>query len=279
MDEQAVQQFRAEVIARKNLPTIPTVLTKILQLVDSESSNGRELITIIERDQALTGKMLRLANSAFFGQSRRVATIPRAVVLLGFSTVRNLALGVKVWDALGSGIAKNRLEELWLHAVAVAAATKAIAARLRAGDPDEGFTAALLHDVGRLVLAMRFRDDYWRAVGGAAESEPVAAMEAASLGIDHAEVGGWILEAWSLPPAIVEAVRLHHADEPRPGLPLLLRTIDRLVSWTELATGALRAEAEALLEKTAERGITRAVWDETVTQLREGEELAALGRL
>jgi putative nucleotidyltransferase with HDIG domain len=279
MDEQAVQQFRAEVIARKNLPTIPTVLTKILQLVDSENSNGKELITIIERDQALTGKMLRLANSAFFGQSRRVATIPRAVVLLGFSTVRNLALGVKVWDALGSGIAKNRLEELWLHAVAVAAATKAISARLRAGDPDEGFTAALLHDVGRLVLAMRFRDDYWRAVGGAAESEPVAAMEAASLGIDHAEVGGWILEAWSLPPAIVEAVRLHHADEPRPGLPLLLRTIDRLVSWTELATGALRPEAEALLEKTAERGITRAVWDETVTQLREGEELAALGRL
>jgi HD-like signal output (HDOD) protein len=126
---------------------------------------------------------------------------------------------------------------------------------------------------------MRFRDDYWRAVGGAAESEPVAAMEAASLGIDHAEVGGWILEAWSLPPAIVEAVRLHHADEPRPGLPLLLRTIDRLVSWTELATGALRPEAEALLEKTAERGITRALWDETVIQLREGEELAALGRL
>jgi putative nucleotidyltransferase with HDIG domain len=279
MDEQAVQQFRAEVIARKNLPTIPTVLAKILQLVDSESSNGKELITIIERDQALTGKMLRLANSAFFGQSRRVATIPRAVVLLGFSTVRNLALGVKVWDALGSGIARNRLEELWLHAVAVAAATKAIAARLRTGDPDEAFTAALLHDVGRLVLAMRFRDDYWRAVGGSAESEPVAAMEAASFGIDHAEVGGWILEAWSLPPAIVEAVRQHHADDPRPGLAGLLRTIDRLVAWTDLPTGTLRVEADALLEQTAARGITRAVWEETVTQLRESDELASLGRL
>jgi putative nucleotidyltransferase with HDIG domain len=278
MDEQAVQQFRAEVIARKNLPTIPTVLTKILHLVDSESSNGKELITIIEHDQALTGKMLRLANSAFFGQSRRVATIPRAVVLLGFSTVRNLALGVKVWDALGSGIARNRLEELWLHAVAVASATKAVAARLRAGDPDEAFTAGLLHDVGRLVLAMRFREDYWAAVGGAAESEPVATKEAESLGIDHAEVGGWILEAWALPPGIVEAVRLHHA-EPRAGMAALLATVDRLVAWTDLATGALRPEAEALLEKTQERGITRALWDEMVTQLREGEELAALGRL
>jgi putative nucleotidyltransferase with HDIG domain len=279
MDEQAVQQFRAEVIARKNLPTIPTVLAKILQLVDSESSNGKELITIIERDQALTGKMLRLANSAFFGQSRRVATIPRAVVLLGFSTVRNLALGVKVWDALGSGIARSRLEELWLHAVAVAAATKAVAARLRAGDPDEVFTAGLLHDVGRLVLAMRFRDEYWRSAGGAGEIENVATMETEHLGIDHAEVGGWILEAWSLPPAIVEAVRLHHAGEPRAGVTGLLAIVDRLVAWTDLATGALRPEAEALLQKTDERGITRALWDEMVTQLREGEELAALGRL
>ena len=279
MDEQAVQQFRAEVIARKNLPTIPTVLAKILQLVDSESSNGKELITIIERDQALTGKMLRLANSAFFGQSRRVATIPRAVVLLGFSTVRNLALGVKVWDALGSGIARNRLEELWLHAVAVATATKAVAARLRAADPDEAFTAGLLHDVGRLVLAMRFRDEYWRSVGGAGEIEPVAAMETESLGIDHAEVGGWILEAWSLPPAIVEAVRLHHSTEPRVGLPALLATVDRLVAWTDLAAGTIRPEAEAFLDKTGGRGLTRALWEEIVTQLREGEELAALGRL
>ncbi|HYR96844.1 MAG TPA: HDOD domain-containing protein [Candidatus Binatus sp.] len=279
MDEQAVQQFRAEVIARKNLPTIPTVLSKILQLVDSESSNGKELITIIERDQALTGKMLRLANSAFFGQSRRVATIPRAVVLLGFSTVRNLALGVKVWDALGSGIARNRLEELWLHAVAVAAATKAVAAKLRAGDPDEAFTAGLLHDVGRLVLAMRFREDYWRSTGGAGEIEPVATLEAEHFGIDHGEVGGWILEAWSLPPAIVEAVRLHHSAESRAGVAGLLATVDRLVAWTDLVAGTVRPEAEALLAKGVDRGLTRAVWDEIMTQLRESEELAALGRL
>src|SRR5262249_14617389 len=159
MDEHAVQQFRAEVVARKNLPTIPTVLARILQLVDGESASGRELIDVIEHDQALTGKMLRLANSAFFGQSRRVATIPRAVVLLGFSTVRNLALGVKVWDALGSGIARARLEELWAHGVAVAIATKTLAARLRAGDPDVGFTAGLLHDTGRLVIAMRLREE------------------------------------------------------------------------------------------------------------------------
>ncbi len=276
MDEQGVQQFRAEVIARKNLPTIPTVLARILQLVDAESASGKELIKVIENDQALTGKMLRLANSAFFGQTRKVATIPRAVVLLGFSTVRNLALGVKVWDALGTGIARNRLDELWAHAVTVAVATKAIAAQLRAGDPDEAFTAGLLHDVGRLVLAMRFREDYWRAVGGASEAGAVERTEATELGVDHAEVGGWILEAWSLPPSIVEAVRAHHAPESRPGVPGLLTVTDRLVAWTDLAAGALRPEAEALLAQSDDHGVTAALWQEVLVGLRDGGEVAAL---
>ncbi|HJQ83555.1 MAG TPA: HDOD domain-containing protein [Candidatus Binatia bacterium] len=279
MDEQGVQQFRAEVMARKNLPTIPTVLAKILQLVDAESSSGKELIAVIERDQALTGKMLRLANSAFFGQTRRVATIPRAVVLLGFSTVRNLALGVKVWDALGAGVARSRLEELWSHTVAVAVATKALAGRLRAGDPDEAFTAGLLHDVGRLVLAMRFRDEYWRAVGGASEAGEVEGLEAANLGVDHAEVGGWILEAWSLPPTIVEAVRHHHETASRPGIPGVLGITDRLVAWTDLATGTLQPEAEALLARLADRGITVALWRDVVAKLADDGELEALASL
>jgi len=279
MDEQAMQQFRAEVMARKNLPTIPTVLARILQLADAENTSGKELIAVVEHDQALTGKMLRLANSAFFGQSRRVATIPRAVVLLGFSTVRNLALGVKVWDTLGTGIARDRLEELWAHAVAVGVAAKTLTARLRVGDPDEAFTAGVLHDVGRLILAMRFREEYWQCVGGAGESEAIERKEAAGLGVDHAEVGGWILEAWSLPPAIVEAVRSHHAADARPGVPGLLAVADRLVAWTDLATGAMETQATALLDKSREHGVTPAVWDDVLRRLREGDELAALTQL
>jgi putative nucleotidyltransferase with HDIG domain len=279
MDELGLQQFRAEVIARRNLPTIPTVLSRILQLVDGESASGRDLIEVIEHDQALTGKMLRLANSAFFGQTRRVATIPRAVVLLGFSTVRNLALGVKVWDALGGGVSRARLEELWAHAVAVALSAKMLATRLRAGDPDEAFTAGLLHDTGRLVMAMRLKEEYWVAVGGATESQPVDTIENATFGVDHAEVGGWLLEAWNLPPGIIDAVRQHHAAGARPGVGGLLSIADRLVAWTDLETGALRPEAEDLLRIAGERGITAPMWEDLVQQLRERGELAALGRL
>ena len=278
MDEQAVRQLRAEVIARKNVPTIPIVVARILQLLEDEQVSGKKLVEVIEHDQALTGKLLRLANSAFFGQSRSVATIPRAVVLLGFSTVRLLALGVKVWDSLGSGVTRERAHDLWTHAVTVGASVKLLSSRLRVADPDEAFTSGLLHDIGRLVLAMRFKQDYWRLVG-VAEDCDVHAIEAANFGVDHAEVGAWILEAWSLPPAIVDAVRQHHDMTPRSGLPGLLAVADRLVAWTDMATNTLRPEAQELLQTTGDRGITPELWHSVIEQLRNGDELSVLGRL
>jgi len=276
MDPQAIQHFRAEVIARKNLPTIPAVLAKILELSDSVDANGKDLIAVVEKDQALTGKMLRLANSAFFGQNRRVATIWRAVLLLGFGTVRNLALGVKVWDTLSTGIPRQRVEELWAHAVAVGGTAKTLAGKLRSGDPDEAFTAGLLHDVGRLVLAMRFKDDYWTVTKGVAEREPVETLEREAFGIDHAEVGGWMLEAWALPPAIVEQVRSHHANLNRPASMTAIGLADRLVAWTDLATGETAPEGRTILEATAAKGVTVEVWESIVAQMRDGGGLAAL---
>jgi len=280
MDEQAVQRLRAEVVARKNLPTIPTVLAKILQLVDSESSSGRDLIAVIEHDQALTGKMLRLANSAFFGQSRKVATIPRAVVLLGFSTVRNLALGVKVWDALGTGIARNRLEELWAHTVAVAVATKALAASLRAGDPDEAFTAGLLHDVGKLMI------------GAALETEPEPAdgaellvedAEIRAVGMSHTEAGAILLEHWGLPYWLVAAVGSHHAPQENSFLVAdLLHLADTLCLSAGLGTGRdglrYRVSPEVSLRWNLSRRSVERIVERTVDALGEAGALSTAGR-
>src|SRR5258706_3944341 len=148
-------RLRAQIINSKDLPTIPVLLARILAVVDGDRSSTRDLVEVMQRDPALTGRVLRLANSGFFGFARQVSTLPRAVMILGFSTVRSLALGVKVWEAfLGHGSAS--LSELWEHAALVGAASRLIAQRPRAAEPEEVFTAGLLHDVGRVVLALRF---------------------------------------------------------------------------------------------------------------------------
>jgi putative nucleotidyltransferase with HDIG domain len=275
LDQGSLQKFRAEVLARRNLPTLPPVLARVLALVDGQETNARELVEVIERDQALTGKILRLANSAFFGQSRRVATIPRAILLLGFSSVRSLTLGIKVWDALAVGVAPARLEELWQHAVAVALATKVLATRLLEGDPDEAFTAGLLHDVGRPLMAARLREAYWRAIDQAGE-QPVDVVERTTFGIDHAEVGGWLLEAWNLPPPIVEAARLHHGVAAAPeGVAWLLAVSNRLVNATDLASGAMRPEAAGVIATVADRGITAEFWQGVIPELKSARSLGS----
>jgi putative nucleotidyltransferase with HDIG domain len=272
LDQESLQKFRAEVLARRNLPTLPPVLARVLALVDAQETNARQLVEVIERDQALTGKILRLANSAFFGQSRRVATIPRAILLLGFSSVRSLTLGIKVWDALAVGVAPARLEELWQHAVAVALAAKVLATRLLEGDPDEAFTAGLLHDVGRPLMAARLREAYWRAIDQA-NGQPLDAVERAAFGVDHAEVGGWLLEAWNLPPPIVEAARLHHSDAATEGVSWLVAVGNRLVNATDLASRTMRPEAAAVIATVANRGITAELWEAVIPELASARSL------
>lgn len=272
IDAESVRRFRAEVVARRNLPTIPTVLAKILAIVGSDSASTRQLVEVIEKDQTLTAKLLRLANGAFFGQSRRVSTVPRAILLLGFSTVRNLALGVKVWDALGTGVSTDKLERLWEHSVIVALCARALAGRLHACDPDEAFTSGLLHDIGRLVIATRFRAQYWELAPP--DGEPSPGDEQGTFGVDHAEVGGWLLEAWRLPANIVESVRLHHATNPRGEVPRLLATTNRLVRATDIATSAAGPELETVVSEVTEEGFTAAAWLDLVTELREGGAFA-----
>jgi len=273
MDAMTLQQFRADVIARKSLPTIPPVLTGIIALIDDDRAGAKKLVELIERDQALTARLLRLANSAFFGQARKVATIPRAVLLLGFSTVRNLALGVKVWDTLGTGVSRRELEQLWTHAVEVAAVARVIARHQRQVSPDEAFTTGLLHDVGQLVLALRFKELYWDTVHKATSTEHLPGLEQTTLGVDHAEVGSWLLEAWNLPAIMVESVRRHHDPEARAGLAGTIAAASRLAHRTNVQTGEVAEDALAILDAI---GLTRDAWTSIIAEVADSGALATL---
>jgi len=124
------------------------------------------------------------------------------------------------------------------------------------------------------VLAERFGESYWEAVGGADERTAIERLERAAFGVDHADVGGWMLDGWQLSPAVVAAVREHHADEPASPLARVLHVADRLVEWTDRRSGALEPRARALLARAVAPGVTVALCEEVVEHVRHARWLA-----
>lgn len=191
------------------LPTLPAVALRVAQTMGSADVSILDVCEEIERDQAITAKVLKLVNSPFYGFTGRVTSIQRSLVLLGFNTVRSLVLGVSVFDG-GS----EKVRDLWLHALGVSTAAEAIARRLGMSDAEEIATAGLLHDIGKVAISAKrpaLRD---RIVALARESgASVLEAEREVLGIDHAAIGKAMAEQWKLPAAIAEVVAHHHAPD------------------------------------------------------------------
>lgn len=252
MEAQDLARLRAEIVNARDVPTIPVLLLRILRVVDGERSGTKELVDLMQRDQALAGRVLRLANSGFFSCAREVGTLSRAVMLLGFSTVKNLALGIKIWETMAQR-GGPAIAALWEHSALVGAAARLIAQRTRGADPEEVFTAGLLHDIGKVILRLRFAAIYDRVVAVGGET-PLVLRERDAFGVDHAQAGAWLGESWSLPPAIVDAAGSHHddlgTDTPLSG-PVIVNLANRLVHWTDPNQGVLAPEAEGVLSGAA----------------------------
>ena len=196
-----------------DLPTLPIIIPRILRLVEDHRSSAADLAKVIGSDQALASRILRLANSAFYGFRREIVSINHAVVLLGFDTVKSIVLAATVLDTLGDGdvVSSFDREQFWLHVVTTAAAARILGRKLRVVDAETAFVAGLLHDLGKVVLDRFFYRHYAEAARLAAESPcPIREAELALFSVDHAQVGRWLAERWRLPPAIIEPVAFHH---------------------------------------------------------------------
>jgi len=275
-----LERFYRELMAVDKLPSAPEVAQQMLVAVNRDDVDTRQLTGLIARDQALTARLLRLANSAFFAVRARVTTVQQAVTLLGFGRVRDLVLGLSVWGALDAkSVAGRRWRTtLWTHSATVAAASKLLAER--AGlDGGTAFTAGLLHDVGKLVLGLRLGDSYWSMLDEAQQrGEGSAAVEREAFQCHHGMVAGWLLQLWQLPPQLVDAVAYHHdplvADHGI-DLPLLIAVADRLVTAADGAAGEeALAEARAVAPGLVDQG---AGWREVYAGLVE--ERGAMGAL
>ena len=203
----------------EELPTLPVALPKILSLVDSERSSAGDIAQVIYNDPALSAKILKVANSAYYGFSKEVTSLENAISLLGLNMVRSLALSIGVVQSLP----KNRKlvnfshEGLWKHSLATAVVTREL---LKRPGPCQGrdylFVVSLLHDIGKAVLDQFFGEEFREAIEETDRSGQgsLHVAEKRLIGYDHGQVGAMLLQRWQFPEAISRPILLHHQDGP-----------------------------------------------------------------
>jgi putative nucleotidyltransferase with HDIG domain len=196
------------------LPTLPTVLTRILSTVADPESSALDLASHIAADQALTATLLRIVNSAYYGFKREILGIADAIVILGFVEVRNLALAAITFDVFpNSGSGCDRVQ-LWRHSVAAAIASDRCARAARLVNPDTYFVAGLLHDIGKVVFDVLYPERYLAAVAHAQEEGlRIIEMERQCFDCDHTTLGAALCAHWNLPRLISASIREHHVAE------------------------------------------------------------------
>lgn len=207
----------------EEIPTLSPLLQKIISTVENRSSDARDLTEIISRDPSLASKILKVANSAYYGFSHEVYNLDRAVMLLGFNMVRSLAMSVGIIRNFSSQNKSSRFstERLWIHSLAVATIMKEMGMRCGRREAGESlFVVGLLHDIGKIVLDQFFSEEYQQALEetGCLESTSVCEAEKKYFGMDHGEVGSILLRRWNFPEAICGLVAMDHKTEVREGI-------------------------------------------------------------
>lgn len=212
------------------LPTLPNIYVRLNKLLRSTNSNIVQVSRIIETDQAISTKLLRLVNSSFFGFSRKITQIQRAVVLLGFNAVRNAVLSISVFQSFkGNSPTGFDRRDFWKHSIITGISAKLIAQELHLECEEDAFSAGIIHDLGKLVLDQFFPVEFSRVLAWCAKEKcSIRDGEHQVLGTDHAEIGEYLTERWNLPYLLVEATALHHT-------PSVLRSNPQIVSLVHIA--------------------------------------------
>lgn len=206
--------FRKKVLRKlKDLPPMPQIVFKARQVIADPDSEMAELADLLESDQAIAAKVLKLANSAYYGLSGKVSSIRHASSLLGYKALGQLISMVGSASVLGKTLGGYDLDSAgaWRHSLMAASASRIIALRHHRDLEGDAFSAGLIHDVGKLVLdnyVLERKDEFERITAGGRRS--MLAAEQHLLGLDHADIGYEVCKHWNIPETISNAIRYHH---------------------------------------------------------------------
>jgi HD-like signal output (HDOD) protein len=210
-----LRSLEIKISRSENLPVLPQIVSQVLKLADDPDASPKEMERIIERDPAVTAKILRVANSSYYG-SNQVASIGRAISMLGMNAIRSLIVGVAYQQIIsGRAVASqfNKLE-FWRHSLGVATGSRIISKIKIPMKSEEMYVAGMMHDVGLLVMDRFHPLELDKAIQYAGSEEiPLHQAEQLNFGFDHSQLGAILAEKWGLSPIVVNGVRYHHDTE------------------------------------------------------------------
>ncbi|UCD16230.1 MAG: HDOD domain-containing protein [Candidatus Zixiibacteriota bacterium] len=204
----------------RNLPTPPIVFEQIQKVIQNPSTSVAHIAAIISEDPAMSVKVLKLTNSAFYGLSREVESIKHAIMIIGMEAVKNLVLSASVLNMFKADNSNKEFhEDFWRHSLAAAFASRLLAQKHQNGkifNPDPAFTGGLIHDLGKMIICCFMPKEHQQIVRLLAETPGMLVVDAEEqvLGFDHAQLGRQLAKQWRLPTRTADSIGFHH----RPGL-------------------------------------------------------------
>jgi HD-like signal output (HDOD) protein len=212
----------SDIIARVHtVPSLPEVVTQVCRLVNDSSSDAKQVNSIMVKDAAMASKMLRLVNSVYYGLNEPVHDLEQAIVILGFKTIRSIALSVSVLSMFQQQSANFNMKAFWTHSAVSACLCRLIAAKSKACDPELAFTLGLIKDLGKVILVENAPEET-RAIIAVAREFRLSFTTAARkvLDTDDAEIGAWLAKKWDMEARLVESIQyqfnMAKAPDPKP---------------------------------------------------------------
>lgn len=212
------EDIRKQIRTLEEIPTLPGYFATLMSSLDDDRVGAKDLARIIAKDASLTSKVLKLANSAYYGRFKRVATADQAVMTVGFREIKTIVMSIGLFGAFANRIANTTLMEFWVHALLSASAVQMIGDRKQEMSIEKLYFGGLLHDIGKLVFCILYGDKYLALVARTDdERRNLPDEEKAMFGMHHGTVGGWLAERWHFPAELQEVITHHHLPK-KPGV-------------------------------------------------------------
>ncbi len=197
---------KGKILSVDNLPTLPPVLDEVTKMIEDENTSPKQIADVISKDQVLSAKVLKMVNSPVYGFPGRITTIHHALVLLGINVIRGIIISTAVFDVITSSMVG-----LWEHSLCTSTISKIIAEQINLKDPEEYAIAGLLHDLGKVIIAIQLPEEK-KEIEEVQKKEDISYLEAEKkiLGFGHDRVNAWLCDHWKLPLPTKEALAYHH---------------------------------------------------------------------